>query len=70
VVTSGGTVTENFSMSGDSNLESNGFTIDDSSGNHNGLINRNECVNLGLALKNNGCAVERNTSATLTTTTW
>ena len=56
-------------MSGDSNLESNGFTIDDSSGNHNGVINSNECVNLGLALKNNGCAVERNISATLTTTT-
>jgi len=56
-------------MSGGSNLESNGFTIDDSSGNHNGVINSNECVNLGLALKNNGCAVERNISATLTTTT-
>ena len=69
VVTSGGTVTQDFSMSGDSNLESNGFTIDDSSGNHNGVINSNECVNLGLALKNNGCAVERNISATLTTTT-
>ena len=68
VVTSGGTVTENFSMSGGSNLESNGFTIDDSSGNHNGVINSNECANLGLALKNNGCAVERNISATLTTT--
>ena len=69
VVTSGGTVTQDFSMSGDSNLESNGFTINDSSGNHNGVINSNECVNLGLALKNNGCAVERNISATLTTTT-
>ena len=69
VVTSGGTVTQDFSMSGDSNLESNGFTINDSSGNHNGVINSNECVNLDLALKNNGCAVERNISATLTTTT-
>lgn len=69
VVTSGGTVTQNFSMSGGSNLESNGFTIDDSSGNHNGVINSNECVNLNLPLKNNGCAVERNIAATLTTTT-
>ena len=51
VVTSGGTVTQDFSMSGDSYLESNGFTINDSSGNHNGVINSNECVNLGLALK-------------------
>jgi hypothetical protein len=69
VVTSGGTVTQNFSMSGGSNIESNGFTIDDSSGNHNGVVNSNECVNLNLALKNNGCAVERNIVATLTTTT-
>src|SRR4030095_21782 len=64
VVTSGGTVTQNFSMSGGSNLESNGFTIDDSSGNHNGVINSNECVNLNVALKNNGCATEGQTSAT------
>jgi len=69
VVTSGGTVTQDFSMSGGSNLQSNGFTIDDSSGNDNGVINSNECVNLNLAVKNNGCAVQRNISATLTTTT-
>jgi hypothetical protein len=69
VVTSGGTVTQNFSMRGGSNLESNGFTVDDSSGNHNGVINSNECVNLNVALKNNGCADERRISATLTTTT-
>jgi len=56
-------------MSGGSNLESNGFTIDDSSGNHNGVVNRNECVNLNLALKNHGCANERSISATLTTST-
>jgi hypothetical protein len=68
-VTSGGTVTQNFSMSGGSNLESNGFTIDDSSGNHNGVINGNECVNLNFPLNNNGCATERQISATLTTTT-
>jgi len=69
VVTSGGTVTQDFSMTGGSNLESSGFTIDDSSGNHNGVINSNECVNLNVALKNNGCADERRISATLTTTT-
>jgi hypothetical protein len=69
VVTSGGTVTQNFSMSGGSNLESNGFTIDDSSGNHNGVVNSNECINLNVGLKNNGCAAERMISATLTATT-
>ena len=69
-VTSGGTVTQNFSMTGGSNLESNGVTIDDSSsGNGNGVINSNECVNLSVALKNDGCANESRISATLTTTT-
>jgi Carboxypeptidase regulatory-like domain len=69
-VTSGGTTTQNFSMTGGSNLESNGVTIDDStSGNGNSVINKNECVNLNIALKNNGCANERSISATLTTTT-
>jgi hypothetical protein len=56
-------------MRGGSNLESNGFTIDDSSGNHNGVINSNECVNLNVALQNNGCADERSISATVITTT-
>jgi hypothetical protein len=56
-------------MRGGSNLESNGIAIDDSSGNHNGVINSNECVNLNVALKNNGCADERRISATLTTST-
>ncbi len=69
VVTSGATVTQNFSMRGGSNLESNGITIDDSTGNGNGVINSNECAYLNLALKNNGCANERSISATLTTTT-
>jgi hypothetical protein len=69
VITSGGRVTQNFSMRGGSNLESNGIAIDDSSGNHNGVINSNECVNLNFALKNNGCADEQRISATLTTTT-
>jgi len=69
-VTSGGTVTQNFSMTGGSNLESNAVTIDDSSsGNGNGVINSNECVNLNVALKNNGCADESRISATLTATT-
>jgi hypothetical protein len=69
-VTSGGTTTQNFSMTGGSNLESDGVTIHDStSGNGNSVINKNECVNLNIALKNNGCANERSISATLTTST-
>ena len=65
----GGTVTQNFAMTGTSKLEANGFTIDDSLGNNNGIVNRAECVNLNLGVKNNGCATETAISATLTTTT-
>ena len=65
----GGTVTQNFAMTGTSKLEANGFTINDSLGNNNGIVNRAECVLLNLGVKNNGCAKETAISATLTTTT-
>jgi Carboxypeptidase regulatory-like domain len=71
VITSGGTTNQNFTMAGTSNLQENGVTIDDttSGGNGNGVINRNECVNLNVELKNNGCADATGISATLMTTT-
>ncbi|CAN5554593.1 hypothetical protein BH18VER1_BH18VER1_03670 [soil metagenome] len=65
----GGTVTQNFSMAGGSKLEANGVTIDDSTGNNNGIVNKAECVNLNVGVKNNGCATESAISATLSTTT-
>jgi Carboxypeptidase regulatory-like domain len=69
-ITSGGTTTQNFSMVGTSNLELNAVAINDAtSGNGNGVINSNECVNLNVALKNNGCANATGISATLTTST-
>jgi hypothetical protein len=72
-ITSGGTTNQNFTMAGTSNLEENHVTIDDSlansGGNGNGVINRFECVNLNIELKNNGCADATASSATLTTTT-
>src|SRR5207302_7484190 len=66
--TGGGTVNQNFTMTGTSKLEANGFTIDDSLGNNNGIVNRAECVRVNLGVKNNGCAKETAISATLTTT--
>src|SRR5437588_10904617 len=66
---SGGTVIQNFTMTGTSKLESTGVTIDDSLGNNNGIVNKNECVRLNVGVKNNGCAMETAISATLTTTT-
>jgi hypothetical protein len=68
-VPGGGTVTQNFTMAGTSKLEANGFTIDDSLGNNNGIVNRAECVKLNLGIKNNGCAKGTAISAQLTTTT-
>jgi hypothetical protein len=65
----GGSVTQNFQMTGTSKLEANGSAIDDSLGNNNGIVNRAECVRLNLGVKNNGCAKETGISATLTTTT-
>src|SRR2546423_13507661 len=65
----GGTVTQNFSMTGASKLEANGVTIDDSLGNGNGIVNRAECVRLNVGVKNNGCAKESAISAALSTTT-
>ena len=65
----GGTVTQNFTMTGTSKLEANGFEIDDSLGTKNGIVNRGECVRLNLGIKNNGCALEKAISGKLTTTT-
>ena len=65
----GGTVTQNFSMTGSSKLEANGFTIDDSTGNSNGIVNKSECVRVNVGVKNNGCAKESAISGKLSTTT-
>jgi hypothetical protein len=65
----GGAVSQNFIMTGTSKLDANGFTIDDSLGNGNGIVNRGECVKLNLGIKNNGCAKATAISAHLTTTT-
>ncbi|HVF69977.1 MAG TPA: hypothetical protein VM940_00030 [Chthoniobacterales bacterium] len=77
----GGTVTQNFVMSGGSDLELSGtstswqnpdtvsYTIDDSDGNGNGVVNRAECAKLNVGVKNNGCASESAISATLSTST-
>ena len=64
VITSGGTAIQNFTMAGTSNLQENGVTIGG-----DGVIHRDDCVNLNVELKNNGCANATGISATLTTTT-
>jgi hypothetical protein len=69
-VPANGTASQNFCMTGSSNLQYNAVAVDDSlNGNNNGKINSNECANLNVTLKNNGCANESAISATLTTAT-
>ncbi|MFN2475326.1 MAG: carboxypeptidase regulatory-like domain-containing protein, partial [Chthoniobacterales bacterium] len=65
----GSTVVQNFIMTGASKLEPNGVVIDDSVGNKNGIVNRNECLLLNLGVKNFGCAKAEAISARLTSTT-
>jgi hypothetical protein len=70
IATSGATTNQNFCMSGTSNLQINSTAINDAiNGNNNGVINRDECIRLNVALKNNGCANESAVSATLSTAT-
>src|SRR4051794_1633293 len=64
------TATQNFCVGGPASLALKTFAIDDSvNGNHNGILNMNECVNFNVTLKNAGCANETGISATLTTST-
>ena len=64
------TATQDFCMTGTSKIELSSKAIDDApNGNGNGIVNRNECVNLSITLGNNGCATESAITGTLTTTT-
>src|SRR3954447_16243016 len=70
VVPANGSTSQNYCMTGASNLQFNAIAINDTpNGNNNGIINKNECVNLNVTLKNNGCANESAISSTLTTST-
>ena len=69
-VSSSGTTAQDFAMTGSSKLEASSIAIDDSTtGNNNGIVNKAECIKVNATIKNNGCAREAATSATLTTST-
>ena len=68
-VTNGATTTRNFTLTGAASLTVKSTAIDDSSGNGNGVINRNECFKLNVDLANVGCAGATGISATVTTST-
>ncbi len=68
-VTDGATTTLNFTLTGTASLALKSTTIDDSSGNNNGVINRNECFKLNVDLANGGCSGASGISASITTST-
>jgi len=68
-VTNGATTTLNFTLTGTASLAVKSTTIDDSSGNGNGVINRNECFKLSVDLTNSGCSGASGISAAITTST-
>ncbi|MFY9552105.1 MAG: carboxypeptidase-like regulatory domain-containing protein, partial [Thermoanaerobaculia bacterium] len=68
-VSNGGSATANFCLTGDAKLNLGPVTIDDSLGNHNNIVNRDECIKLTIGISNDGCIADSNISATLTTAT-
>lgn len=68
-VTNGATTTRNFTLTGAASLAVKSTTVDDSAGNGNGVINRNECFKLDVDLSNDGCSGASAISASLTTST-
>jgi hypothetical protein len=68
-VTNGATTTLNFTLTGPASLAVKSTTIDDSGGNGNGIINRDECFKLIVDLTNDGCSGASGISASIMTST-
>jgi subtilisin-like proprotein convertase family protein len=71
VVTAGATTTRDFDLvaGGPPVLVFDSRVIDDSTGNNNGVIDFNECVNIHVTLENTGLSAATAISGTLSTTT-
>ena len=68
-ITNGGTTTANFCLNGTPLINFISASFDDSTGNNNGRINRDECFKVNATLENDGCAAETGITATLSTST-
>jgi hypothetical protein len=68
-ITNGATTPANFCLTGTPLIDLAAATFDDSSGNNNGVINRDECFKVIPTLKNDGCFAESGITATLSTAT-
>ena len=69
VITNGGTATQDFCLTGAAKLDLGPVSIDDTAGNNNGIINRDECVKINVGLRNDGCLADSGISAVLSTST-
>jgi hypothetical protein len=69
VVPNGGTATQDFCLNGSTEYILGNISIDDSEGNNNGFINRDECVKLSVSVQDDGCAPATGVHATLATST-
>ena len=68
-VSNGGTATADFCLTGNAKLDLGTVKIDDSLGNNNLIVNRDECVKLTIGISNDGCLADTNIKATLSTAT-
>ncbi len=68
-ITNGGTSTANFCLTGTPLINFISSAFDDSLGNGNGIINRDECFKVSAVLENDGCFPETGISAVLSTST-
>jgi hypothetical protein len=66
-ITNGATTTQNACLTGAAKFVSQSSAI--SGGNGNGIIERNECNNLNVTIKNDGCLIGANVSAVLSSST-
>jgi hypothetical protein len=68
-VSDGGTATANFCLTGNAKLDLASVAFDDSLGNNNHVVNRDECIKVTLGISNDGCIADTNISGTLSTST-
>ena len=68
-ISNGGSTTADFCLIGTPLIDLVGDSFDDSGGNGNGTINRNECFKINTVLQNDGCLPETGISAVLSTST-
>jgi hypothetical protein len=68
-ITNGATTPANFCLTGTPLIDLTADSFDDSAGNNNGIINRDECFKVNTVLKNDGCLGENGISAVLSTST-